>query len=122
VDSERVCPDPTSRLALAVAHPLVPEPETEPLDVPEQDVVPRKDELGSQLDGCAVRELTRPHAATDPFSRLEDDDLGTTLCESVGGCEPREARPDHSNAHAQPPQRSTIARARTVNAASWCVR
>ena len=87
-------PDAAARVAPAVAHALVPEPEVEPIDELADRGVPRQDELGAHLHDRAVRKPLGPHPAPHARARLEHDHLDAAARQLVGGDEPRQAGPD----------------------------
>ncbi len=88
-----------TRLALAVAHALVPQPEPEALDVGADGVVAGEDELRPELDHGAVLELPGPHPPSDAVARLQHDDLEAVPGEGLAGREAREAGSDDDDPH-----------------------
>ena len=91
--------DSAARLAGAVAHALLPQPEPEPVDDGVHRVAARQDELRTHLDDRAVAQRLRPDTPADAVARLEDDDLDSGTRQRVGGRQSRQARADDRDAH-----------------------
>ena len=81
-----------ARLALAVAHALVPQARPEALGQLADGGVAGQDELRAHLDHRAVVEPARPDPAADAVARLEHDDLRPSALQLVGGHQAGQAR------------------------------
>ena len=110
--------DAAARVAPAVAHALVPEPEAEPVHQLPDRSVPGQDELGAHLDDGAVRQPLRPDPAAHARARLEHDHLDAAARELVRRHEPGEARPDDDGPHGSVP--GATATASTATAPRSC--
>ena len=116
--SSCVVPMPPLRVAPAVAHALVPEPEGEPVHQLADRSVPGKDELGAHLHDGAVRKPLRPDPAAHARARLQHDHLDAAARELVRRHQAGKPRPDDDGP--QGPVPGATATASTATAPRSC--